>query len=51
MTSTSVDVAVLGFYQIVEDKDGNVVKEGEVFPQKNYISNSVEETVRTVLTK
>lgn len=49
MTSTSVDVAILGFYQIVEDKDGNVVKEGEVFPQKNYISNSVEETVRTVL--
>ena len=27
MTSTSVDVAILGFYQIVEDKDGNVVKE------------------------
>ena len=51
MTSTSVDVAILGFYQIVEDKDGNVVKEGEVFPQKNYISNSVEETVRTVLPK
>mgnify|MGYP000479558171 FL=1 len=51
MTSTSVDVAILGFYQIVEDKDENVVKEGEVFPQKNYISNSVEETVRTVLPK
>lgn len=51
MTSTSVDVAILGFYQIVEDKDGNVVKEGEVFPQKNYISNTVEETVRTVLPK
>lgn len=51
MTSTSVDVAILGFYQIVEDKDENVVKEGEVFPQKNYISNSVEETVRTVLSK
>lgn len=27
------------------------MKEGEVFPQKNYISNSVEETVRTVLPK
>lgn len=51
VTSTSVDVAIFGFYQIVEDKDGNVVKEGEVFPQKNYISNSVEETVRTVLPK
>ena len=24
MTSTSVDVAILGFYQIVEDKDGNM---------------------------
>lgn len=51
MTSTSVDVAILGFYQIVEDKDGNIVKEGEIFPQKNYISNSVEETVRNVLPK
>lgn len=49
--ATSVDVAILGFHQIVEDKDRNVVKEGEVFPQKNYISNSVEETVRTVLPK
>lgn len=51
VTSTSVDVAILGFYQIVEDKDGNIVKEGEIFPQKNYISNSVEETVRNVLPK
>lgn len=51
MTSTSVDVAILGFYQIVEDKDGNIVKEGEIFPQKNYISNSVEETVKNVLPK
>ena len=34
MTSTSVDVAILGFYQIVEDKDGNVVKEGEVFRKR-----------------
>ena len=51
MTSTSVDVAILGFYRIIEDKDGNIVKEGEIFPQKNYISNSVEETVRNVLPK
>lgn len=51
MTSINVDVAILGFYQIVEDKNGNIVKEGEIFSQKNYISNSVEETVRTVLPK
>ena len=36
---------------IYKDKDGNIVKEGEIFPQKNYISNSVEETVRNVLPK
>lgn len=34
MTSTSVDVAILGFYQIIEDKDGNIVKEGEIFPKR-----------------
>ena len=45
MTSIKVDVAILGFYQIVEDKDGNVLYEHEdkkdlvINPNYTYILN------------
>lgn len=51
VTSTNVDVVILGFHQIIEDKDGNVVEEGEFYPQKCYIANSVKETVTNILPK
>lgn len=48
---TNVDVVILGFHQIIEDKDGNIMEEGEFHPQKDYVSNSVKETVTNVLPK
>lgn len=51
VTLENVDVAILGFHQIIEDKDGNIMEEGEFFPQKDYVSNSIKETVTGVLPK
>ena len=48
---TNIDVAILGFHQIIEDSDGNIMREGEFYPQKDYVSNSVEETVINILPK
>lgn len=48
---TNVDVVILGFHQIIEDKDGNIMEEGEFHPQKDYVSNSVKETVTNVFPK
>lgn len=51
VASTNVDVAILGFHQIIEGADGNIIEEGEFYPQRDYRSDSVRETVTNILPK
>ena len=51
LVSTNVDVVILGFHQIVENADGNIIKEMDFHPQRNYSTDSIKETVLTILPK